>query len=316
VKLFNFGKKVFSEFGEDKGGTLSAAFAYIAIFTIGPLLLVLLSIVGFVFGEKAASGQLFSQLSDTVGPAAAKTIQGTVAHTHQSGRGAVALILGTVGTILAAVGLSNQLQNSFDIIFDAVPDPKSNIKRTIYTKIKNFTLLAVAGLVVIVSVVLSTVVSAIGHRLHTRFGVPAIAVESLNAGVSLLIFIAILYLLYRVLPDVFIPKKIVLVTSMIVGLMFVVGKVILGFIIGRNATASAYGAAASIIILLLWFYYTAQILLLGAEGIKVYGDNHALVYKAKKYTLKRRTINVDLEDNLLGRSVEKFAQGFKSKTKK
>jgi membrane protein len=316
VKLFSFGKKVFSEFGEDKGGTLSAAFAYLAIFAIGPLLLVLISIVGFVFGEKAASGQLFSQLSDTAGPAAAKTIQNAVTHTHQSGSGAIALIVGTIGTIAAAVGLSNQLQNSFNIIFDAVPDPKSNIKRTAYTKIKNFMLLAVAGLVVIVSVVLSTVVSAVGQRLHTRFGVPAFAVESLNTLASLLIFVAILYLIYRVLPDVFIPKRIVLATSIVVGLMFVIGKVVLGFIIGRNATASAYGAAASIIILLLWFYYTAQILLLGAEGIKVYGDNHSLIYKAKKYTLKRRSINVDLEDNLLGRSIEKFAQGFKSKTKK
>jgi len=316
VNLFKFCKAAYGEYSEDRGGVLSAAFAYFAVFAIGPLLLVLISLVGIVYGEKAASGQLFSQLSGWVGPGAAKTIQSAVVHTHQSGGGVIALIIGVAGTILAAIGLSNHLQNSFDIIFDAVPDPKSSLKRTIYTKIKNFILLAGTGLVVMASIVLSTLVSAIGRRLHEHFSVPAFGIESLNAAVSLLIFIAILYLVYKYLPDVFIPKKIVFVTSVIVSLLFLAGKIVLGVIIGKNATASAYGAAASIIVLLLWFFYTAQILLLGAEGMKVYADNHALVYKAKKYTLKRRSISVALEDNLFGRSVEKFAQGVKKAAKK
>jgi membrane protein len=311
VNLFKFCKKVYGEFGEDKGGTLSASFAYFAVFAIGPVLLILISIVGFVFGEKAASGQLYSSISDVVGPSAAKSIQNAVVHTHQSGGGIIAFLAGTIGTILAAVGLANQLQNSFDIIFDAVPDPKSSIKRTIYTKFKNLILLATSGLVVVISVVLSAIVSSLGDNLHDKYEFPAFAFESLNAGVSLLIFIGTLYLIYKVLPDVFIPKKVVLSAAAVVSLLFLIGKIVLGTIIGRNATASAYGAAASLIVLLLWFYYTAQILLLGAEGIKVYGDNHALIYKAKRYTLKRRSLNVDLEDNLLGRSIEKFAQGYK-----
>jgi membrane protein len=316
VNIVAFCKKVISEFGIDKAGTLSAAFAYIAIFSIGPILLILISLAGFVLGEKAASGQLFTQLSNIVGADAAQSIQNAVAHTRQSHVGVIAFILGIVGTILAAIGLSNQLQNSFDIIFDAVPDPKSSIKRTIYTKIKNILLLGCAGLVVIISVVLSTIVSILGDKLKDQYNFPAFAVESMNTVLSLLIFIAILYLIYKVLPDVFIPKKIILSTAVVVGALFMVGKVILAIIIGHNSTASAYGAAASIIILMLWFYYSAQILLLGAEGIKVYGDNHGLVYKAKRYTLKRRTLKVDLQDNLLGRSIEKFAQGYKKASKK
>jgi membrane protein len=311
VKLFKFLKQVFSEFGGHKAGTLSAAFAYIAIFAIGPVLLILISVVGFVYGEKAASGQLFSQLSGIVGPSAARSIQNAVAHTSQSGVGAIAFIAGTIGTLLAASGLSTQLQNSFNIIFDAVPDPKASIKRTVYTKIKNIILLIGTGLVVIISIVLSTIMSALGNRLNEHFGVPPFLVESLNTGVSLLIFVAILYLLYKFLPDVYIPKKIVLSAASLVSLLFLVGKIILGIIIGKNATASAYGAAASVIILLLWFYYTAQILLLGAEGMKVYGDNRGLIYKAKKYTLKRRRLIIDLGDDLLGRSIEKFALGYK-----
>jgi membrane protein len=317
VKLLRFCKKIFTEFGADKAGTLSAAFAYIAIFSIGPLLLVLISIVGFVYGEKAASGQLFAQLSDIVGADAAKSIQNAIAHTHNNGGGILAFIIGLLGTLLAAIGLSNNLQNSFDIIFNAVPNPKSNIKRTIYTKIKNITLLAGTGLVVIVSVVISTLVASLGNKLHETYNIPSLAIEFLNTGVSLIIFIAVLYLIYKFMPDVFIPNKIVLTASAVVAILFLVGKVLLAIIIGKNATASAYGTAASIIILLLWFYYIAQILLLGAEGIKVYGDNHALVYKAKRYTLKRMKLTIDLQDNIFGRSIEKFAKGFeKGRTKK
>jgi membrane protein len=186
--------------------------------------LIIISIVGFIYGEKAASGQLFSQLSDVVGSNAAKSIQGAVAHTHTSGGGVVALVLGTIGAILGAVGLSNQLQNSFNIIFDAVPDPKSGIKRTFYTKVKNFILIAAAGVVLLISVVLSTLVSALSGQLHEHFNVPPIAVEFLNTAVSLLIFIGIIYLIYKVLPDVFIPKKIILVTAAVVSLLFIVGK--------------------------------------------------------------------------------------------
>jgi membrane protein len=311
VKAINFLKKVFSEFSEDKGGTLSAAFAYTAIFAIGPLLLIIISIVGFIYGEKAASGQLFSQLSGIVGASAAKSIQNAVNNVHQSGNGFFAFIIGLVGTLLAATGLSSQLQNSFNKIFDVVPDPKSNIKRTVYTKLKNIILIVSTGLVVVASIVLSTIVTAIGNRLHDHFGAPPFVIESFNTAVSLVIFVAILYVIYKALPDVFIPKKITLAAAFVISLLFMVGKIVLGIIIGRNATASAYGAAASIIVLLLWFYYTAQILLLGAEGIKVYGDNHALVYNLKKYSLKRKTLNVDVDGNLLGRLVEKFTQGYK-----
>jgi membrane protein len=117
VNLFKFCKKVYGEYGEDKGGTLSASFAYFAVFAIGPVLLILISIVGFVYGEKAASGQLYSSLSDIVGPSAAKSIQSAVVHTHQSGGGVIALIAGTIGTILAAVGLANQLAKFFRYYF-------------------------------------------------------------------------------------------------------------------------------------------------------------------------------------------------------
>jgi membrane protein len=314
VKLFKFVKQVFQEFEQDKAGQMSAAFAYTAIFAIGPLLLVLISIVGFIYGEKAASGQLFNSLKDVVGLDAAKTIQDVVANTHQSGKNVLAFAVGVVVSLLAAAALTSQLQNSFNNIFRIVPDPKAGIKRIIYVRLKNILILASGGVILVASTVLSAVASGLGHRVQNT--TPTGTIEAINTAVSLLVFIGILYLLYRVLPDVHIPRRIVICTAVAVSLLFMLGKIVLGFVIGRNGTASAYGAAASLVVLLLWFYYSAQILILGAEGMKVYGLRHSLVYKPKLYNLKRRSFNIDTKDDFIGEILAAFSRESSKKSKK
>ena len=304
--MFRFVKQVFSEFGKDKAGLLSSAFAYTAVFSIGPLLLVLVSAVGFIYGQRAAQGQLIGQLSGTVGPDTAKTLQDLVAHTSSTSKGVVGLVIGAVGLLLGAGSLTAQLQNSFDIILRAKADPKAGIKFTIYTKLKNIGVVMLAAFVALASVVLSAVIAGAGK---------GIVLELLNAVVSLIIFIAVLYLVYRFLPDVRIPRGLAVKTAAAVSLMFLIGKIILGFIIGRNGTAGAYGAAASVIVLLLWFYYTAQILLLGAEGVKVHAESHHLALEAKRYTVKSKTLDVNAKQDLRGRMLYAFARGYKTKSK-
>jgi membrane protein len=303
--MLKFLKRVFTEFGKDKVGLLSSAFAYTAVFSIGPLLLVLVSMVGFVYGREAAQGQLFNQLNGTVGPDTAKSLQNLVAHTNSTGKGVVGLVVGAIGLLLGAGSLTAQLQNSFDIILRAQADPKAGIKFTIYTKLKNIGVVMLGALVALASVVLSAIISAAGK---------GVLLELLNAGVSFVVFVMVLYLIYRFLPDVRIPRGLALKTAAVVSLMFLIGKIILGLVIGRNGTAGAYGAAASVIVLLLWFYYTAQILLMGAEGIKIYAEDRRLALPAKRFTVKRKTLDVNAKKDLRGRMLEAFARGYKSKS--
>jgi membrane protein len=305
--MISFLKRVFSEYGQDKVGQLSAAFAYVAVFSIGPLLLVLVSIVGLIYGKQAAEGQLYGQLASAVGPDTAKTLQSVVAHSSQTGAGVSALIFGIVGLILGAIGLTSQLQNAFDTIFRAAADPKAGIKFTVYTKFKNILLVMLAGAVAIGSVVLSALIAALDKGT---------GLEILNTLVSFLIFVVILYLLYRVLPDVVVPRLLVLRAATLVALLLLASKVILGFVIGRNGTASAYGAAASLVVLLLWFYYTAQILMLGAEGIKVYGESHKVEFKPKRFAVKIKELNVYSKGDLRGRMLDSFARGYKTKSQR
>lgn len=300
--MFGFLKQVFAGYGKDKVGQLSAAFAYIAVFSIGPLLLVLVSLVGLIYGQKAAAGQLYDQLAGAVGPQTAKTLQDIVAHTNQTGEGIAALIFGIIGLLLGAIGMTAQLQNSFDTILQAASDPGAGLKFMIYTKLKNISVVITAGLVAIASVILSALINGLGKST---------ALEILNNGVSWLVFILILYLIYRILPDVKIPRLLALKTAVIVSLLFLIGKIILGFVIGRNGTAGAYGAAASLVVLLLWFYYTAQILLIGAEGIKVYGENHKVAFSPKRYSVRLKSLEIYAKKDLRGRLLDSFSRGYK-----
>lgn len=314
--MFSFVKRLFSEFGRDKAGQMSAAFAYVAIFAIGPLLLILVSIVGFIYGPDAAAGKLYDQLSSVMGDSAAKSLQSLIANTASSGKNVFALVIGTIGLLLAATALTNQLQNSFNSIFRAAPDPGAGIKKTIYTKLKNIILLVIACLAVAASFVITALANWLGQNIDKHIGLPSFWLEFLNTILSLLVFASILYLIYRVLPDVEIPPKVVLVSSLVVSALFLIGKLILGIVIGRNSTASAYGAAGSVIVLLLWFYYSAQILLVGAEGIKVYAQDHAMGLPPKRFAVKRHSFEINAKKDVRGRVFEAFARGYKSKTKR
>jgi membrane protein len=303
--MFGFVKRVFSEYGRDKVSQLSAAFAYTAIFSIGPLLLVFLSIIGFIYGERAARGELYGQLSSVIGSSAADTVQRIVAHTSHTGSSMIALVFGIIGVILGATAITGQLQQAFDQILRAVPDPKAGIKFTVYTKLKNFSIIVLGSLVVIASLVISSLFNGFGKSVW---------LDVLNNGVSLVVFIWTLYLVYRFLPDVVVPRRLAVKTAAIVSLLFLVGKIILGIIIGRSAKGSTYGAAASLVALLLWFYYSGQILMLGAEGIKVHAENNRLNLKPKRFAVKLKELDVYAKKDLRGRALEAFARGYKSKS--
>jgi membrane protein len=310
MRLISFLKQLGQGFGTDKIGQLSAAFAYGALFSLGPLLLMLISIIGFVYGDDAASGKLFDQLSATLGPDTAETIQTVVANTHKSSAGTLAFILGVVGMLLGAAGITSQLQNSMNSILGVVPDPKGGIRRTIYVKLKNVLLVVLGGTIVLATLIISAVIAGLGSKVQEQIGISPVVLELLNNGVSLLTLVLLIFWLYKVVPDVRIPNKILLMTSLGVTLLFFVGKLVLAFIIGRNGTASAYGAAATLIALLLWIYYSGQILFLGAEGMKVYAFDNSIEFRPKRFSLHRSTIHVD-GSGFGNRLTEAWLRGFR-----
>lgn len=315
MALFRFLKRVVQEFSADKGSQLAAALAYTGIFALAPLLLAIISIAGLLFGQRAVEGTLFTNLNGVVGPNTANSIQLAIAKTQGSQNSGLALLVGIVGSLIAAAALTSQLQNAFDRVFAVVPDPAGGFRRMIYVKLKNILVLISGSLIVAASIALTAILTALGSSASTSLGMPKATLQVINLLGSFAVFILILYLIYRVVPDIKMPRKIVLWTAVITGLLFLVGKIILGWVIGHNSTASAYGAAASIITLLLWFYYTSQIMLIGAEGMKVYANTHKVIYKPKRYTLKQKTVNITAKNDLPHLAAEKFARGFTRKNR-
>ncbi len=293
MPLILFLRQVIQQAGQHKIGQMSAAFAYGAVFSLGPLLLIFISLLGIVYGQAATEGRLYGQLAGTFGSEMALSLQDMVARLSETGNGVIAVVAGTIGVLLGAAGMSSQLQDSFNTIFGAVRDPRGGIKRTVLVKVKNILIILLFGLFIIVSVAVTAFTNAIGSTVQESLGLPTVILEILNTLVSLGILTGLLFGVYRVLPDVLIPRRIALVGSLIVACLFAVGKIILALIIANNATASAYGAAAVLISLLLWTYYLGQILLTGALGMQVYGHNRLLVYKPKKHALQRTTVHVD-----------------------
>lgn len=298
-----FVQNFMQQYGDDRVGTLSAAFAYVTIFSIGPLLLVLVSIVGLIYGQRAVSGRLYADLVGTFGSSTAKTIQDVVLHSHHTSGNVVALIIGIIGVILGSIALTSQLQNSLNDIFSVGPDPKAGIKRTVYAKLKNVLIVLLAGLAITASIVASSLIIAIGSRTQSWLGTSGFVIEAFDSVGFWVVFTLIVYGLYRTLPDIVIPRQIVAATALLVSVMFLIGRLILDLLIGHNRTVSAYGAAASFVSLMLWAYYSGQILFVGAEGIKMYADRNSLNFKPKRFNVRRRTIRVD-EDSIPGRFIE------------
>lgn len=315
MRLVNFVKAVLKEFGQDKVGQMSAAFAYTALFSIGPLLLVVISVVGFVLGAKAASGQLFDSLAGVVGADTARTLQDLVAALHKSSNGVFALVIGLIGTLLGAAAISTQLQNSFDTIFRVVPDPAGGIKRTLYIKLKNVLLVLLGSLAVAASAAASTILTNISGRVADTLNMPTVVLEPVNSIVSLLVFTVLLYGVYRLIPNAQIPRRNALAAGLVIAVLFLIGKYVLALVIGNNGTASAYGAAASLITLLLWVYYSSQIMFIGAEGLKVYAYHRSQEYMPKRFALKRETIDLDGE-GLSNKLLQSFVRGLRKGTGK
>lgn len=282
-----FAKQIIRAYGQDKVDQLSAGFAFGALFSIGPLLLVLISVAGFIFGERAVQGTLFSQIADVVGPETAAALQKVVAQIHQSGNGVAAFVVGTAGLLLAVAGLTSQLQSSLNTILGVTPKRQGGLKHIVYGKLEHITLVVLGGMVVAATVLASTLLVSLGSTLQSTFGAPVFMLELFNNFAALAVLVVLLYLMYRIVPDTTIPRRLAWQAAGIVGLLFLLGKVVLGIIIGHNGTASAYGAAASLVTLLLWIYYSAQIFFLGAEGIKVYGRSHGFRPGSRPRTNRR-----------------------------
>ena len=269
---FDVLKQTVREWLDDKAPRLGAALAYYTIFSIAPIIIVIIGIAGLWFGHQAAQEQIFTQLSGLVGEKGADAIQGMLQAADKPRTGLIATIIGIVTLIFGATGVFIQLQDALNTIWEVKPKPGQGIKGFIRHRLLSLAMVFGIGFLLLVSLVVSAALAAAGKWFEGIMPGGEEIWHAVNFFLSFVVIAALFTLMFKYLPDVKVSWKDVWLGGMITALLFTVGKFALGFYLGRSSVTSAYGAAGSLVIVLLWVYYSAQILFFGAEFTQVYAN--------------------------------------------
>lgn len=275
-------KDTFSEWQEDKASRLAAALAYYTVFSMAPLIIIVLGIVGYLFGRDIVGSYLIEQARGMVGGEGAQIFQSIVENASQPASSLIATLIGIATLLFGALGVFGQLQDALNTVWGVAPKPGRGIWGFIETRVLSFTMILGIGFLLLVSLLLSSLLAAFSGFLSnwlSSFGV--VVLEALNLVVSFGVITLLFAMIYKILPDVEIDWSDVWLGAAVTALLFTIGKFALGFYLGRQTFGSTYGAAGSILIILLWIYYSAQILLFGAEFTQVYAKKYGRIRAAK-----------------------------------
>lgn len=295
--IFALFKQTAQEWVEDKAPQLGAALAYYTVFSLAPLIVVLLAIVGFVFRNDPAGAwnRLTDQMSYFLDRSAVDMVRSIAANAAQPTKSAVATIIGIALALFGAGGVFGQLQDALNTIWEVKPKPGAGIAGFLRTRFLSFAMVGGVCFLLLVSLVLESLLKAFSHYVQSL--VPGGIVIALvvywifDLGVIILLFACI----FKYLPDAKIRWRDVWIGAVLTAVLFAVGKWALGLYLGSGSAASAYGAASSLISVLLWVYYSSQILLFGAEFTQVYAahagrsvapDEHAVRVETKEVVRK------------------------------
>ncbi|MEH2392746.1 MAG: YihY/virulence factor BrkB family protein [Nostoc sp.] len=295
-------QETFKEWSEDKASRLAAALAYYTIFSIAPLLIIVIAIAGVVFGEDAARGQIVGQIQGLVGKDGAQFIQTAIQNANKPQTGAIASIISVVVLLVGATGLFTELQDSLNTIWEVKAKPGRGVNNMIRLRFLSFAMVIGIGFLLLVSLVISTGLAA----LVKYFGNILPGVDFLwrivNFALSFSSTTALFGLIFKVLPDVKITWNDVFIGSVITSFLFSIGRFLLGQYLGNGSFGSTYGAAGSLVVLLAWVNYAAQILFFGAEFTQVYARRYGSGIVPTKDAIPLSDNTKDNGTNTTGRS--------------
>lgn len=254
---------------------MGAALAYYTLFSLAPLLLIVISVAGLVFGEAAARGEIQAQLDALMGQRGAMAVQDLLASVHQPAMGLAATLLGVALLALGATSVFAELQDALDRIWRVPAQVRDNSwLRLVRSRLLSYGVILALGFLLTVSLVASAVLSALGRALDPLLGSWNTIVEAVNAASSFTLAAVVFALIFKVMPRVQVQWKDVWIGALFTAALFSLGKLLIGLYIARSAVASGFGAAGSLVVVLLWVYWSAQILMIGAEFTWVWANQY------------------------------------------
>ena len=296
-QIWKLTRETIKEWQKDNASRLAAALAYYTIFSLAPLLIIAIAIVGAVFGEEAARGEIVGQIQGLVGFEGAKVIETAIANAGQPDTSSMASIVSIAVLLFGASGVFAQLQEALNAIWDVKAKPKNGLFGLVRKRILSFSAVLGIAFLLLVSLVISAALSGLNKYAADILPGADFLWQILNTGVSFGFITLMFALMYKYLPDVKIQWSDVWVGAGITAALFSIGKFALGLYLGGGSFGSTYGAAGSLVVLLVWVYYSAQILFFGAEFTQVYSrrygsrivpDKHAVSLSEVRSTIDNR----------------------------
>ena len=273
MTLRDFGwlfKRALEGWWNDNVPRLGASLAYYTLFALAPILIVAITIAGFVFGAEVVQRHVTTEIGGLVGKQGGEAVQAMLRGANQRGNDVLATGVGLVTFFIGSTGAFLELQTALNAIWRVKPKPDAGIKDMLLQRLLSFGLVIGVGFVLLVSLLVSAALTALNQYLGGL--VPEITVvwQGVNTLVSLGVTTLLFAMIYQFLPDVDLKLRHVWVGALVTAGLFNIGKYLIGLYLGTSGVASAYGAAGSVVVLLVWVYYSAQIVLLGAEFTRAY----------------------------------------------
>ncbi|MDB6045974.1 MAG: rbn [Gammaproteobacteria bacterium] len=265
-----------------------AALAFYTVFSLAPILLLSIAIAGFFFGEQAARGEIFEQISALIGPAGASAVQTILQHARQSGAGTTTVI-SVLTLIVGANTALVELKSGLDQIWDVPPERRTGFWYFVRTRLLSVGMILALAFMLLVSLVISAALTAL-EKLSSGDQIVNIVLEWVNQLFSFVLVAALFATIYKVLPSVRIAWRDVMVGAAVTAALFTVGKFVIGAYIGNSGLANTYGAAGSVILVLVWVYYSAQIFLFGAEFTRSYAYHFGSLRPDKRVAAEQPSV--------------------------
>lgn len=259
---------------DDYAPSMGAALAYYTLFSIAPLLLIVISIAGLMFGADAARGEIFAQLQGLMGAQGAAAIQGLLESVSKPAESVTATIIGSILLLVGATTVFGELQGALDRIWRAPRRNNGGLWNMLRSRLLSFGMILGIGFMLMVSLVISAALAALGKFWSPFFAEWQLLAKVLDVTLSFIFTSSVFALIYKTMPRVKIDWADVWIGAIVTALLFTIGKFLIGVYIGKSGVTSAFGAAGSLVVVLVWVYYSAQIFLLGAEFTWAYAQTY------------------------------------------
>jgi membrane protein len=299
-------KDAATQFAADDAIKLSASLSYYTIFSFAPLLIVLMSLAGFFFGAEAVQGKIYWQINNFVGSDTAVQIQEIIKNLKTSRHTTVGTVIGVIALLIGATGVFTEIQDSINYIWSIKAKPKKGWLKLIINRLLSFSLIISFGFILTVSLIVNALMDLLSEKTSMLFAEAVYFFYTLNLLAIFFVITCLFAIIFRILPDATIRWKDAFIGAFFTALLFILGKFVIGFYLGKSNIGVTYGAAASVIIILVWVYYSSIILFFGAEFTHLYAkeygggiipDETAVFIVKQEVKEIKKSIDIDKRDD-------------------